>query len=507
LLQQALRPAAIELLENELAKRCVNDSSLFTSFIMSDPETGLYFEQDEIHKNWHRVFDEFLWNLIESAREHGKSEQAVGKILHTLGKHPNIRIKYITNNDNQSSKRVSSIADHIENNKRLRLVFPNLKPDYKTRWTGHAINIKRTASGITEPSLEGFGVLSSGTGSRADLIIFDDVVDFENTIKNPALIDTVKEAYRNKWINMLTKNGRVIYIFTRWHERDLSHDLIKEATKGKPKDEQYHYTVDLIDDQLTSISRLFPHDRLVARKNSIGQRAFARNFQGRAMSAEESLFDDIGNCCDYEYRLADIPEPWNKFVYAGVDLGHRGGAKAKKDSPYTVIFIGIRAPDGKRIPIAIERGKWTAKQTAERIVKVQQRYKPQRILVENNAYQDMLREWVDDIAIKQGVEILIDGYFTGSQKMDESMGLPNLALEFEQRKWKIPMGDQEHPASCDCWLCKWINEMKMYPVGEFSDQVMACWLFRQNLTEYSYGVDMRTGGKRETLKELEEYAS
>ena len=46
----------------------------------------------------------------------------------------------------------------------------------------------------------------------------------------------------------------------------------------------------------------------------------------------------------------------------------------------------------------------------------------------------------------------------------------------------LNLGGDEHRAGCECMYCKWINEMKMYPVAAYKDQVMACWLFRQAAT-------------------------
>ena len=68
--------------------------------------------------------------------------------------------------------------------------------------------------------------MSTATGGRADLIIFDDPVDFNNAIKNPAQRETVKESFRSVWTNILEPWGRAIYIGTAWHEDDLMHELL-----------------------------------------------------------------------------------------------------------------------------------------------------------------------------------------------------------------------------------------------------------------------------------------
>lgn len=505
----SLETAAFDMMCGEAAAVMLarEDPSSFTSYIMTDPVTKLNFYQDDIHVQGHKLISDWPWAMIEFPREHGKTEQyVIGRTIWELGHNPNLRIKIISNTDAEAMKRVSAIGQHIKGNAKVNNIFPDLKPDTHLTWRQHAITVKRDLPGVKDYSVEGFGILSGGTGTRADVIIFDDVVDFENTIKNPALIEKVKDAYFEKWINLLTEYSKNIYVFTRWHERDLSHDLIRnhaKLPKDKPKREEYAYIKFIINENLDSICRLWPKERLIARRNSIGKRAFARNFQGRAMTDEEAIFGFLDNYLDWGYDTATIPEQWMRFT--GVDVGHR----QKSDSAYFAIFTGAISPERKKIPIEIERGRWGPGQAGDRIIAHALRHKSKTILVENNAAQEMLIDWIKEKCQKQNISLPIRGFFTGKQKMDEEVGLPAMAVDMENGNWVIPMNGKDHDRHgepCRCGICIWREEMKAWPVSEYFDTGMASWLFWNLANGYHYGRQMvRTSKPRRIVTEMKDY--
>lgn len=415
-----------------------------------------------------------MWNLIEGPRYHGKSEQLViARPLWEIGKRHNIRIKVISNTDGEAVKRVVAIRDHIEHNPEVHDVFPKLRKG--SPWKDHKITVDRPAIGVKDPTLEGFGILSSGTGGRADLLVLDDVVDMDNAIKNPALIDKVIDAYENKWINTLARNARVIFIFTRWHERDLSHRLIRQAIVDniqKSTREQYKYTVDVIDDNLNPICpSMMNKEELKARLGSIGSRAFARGFQGRAMSAEEQIFSMIGSCVDTELTVEEITKRGYPN-YGGMDLGHRKG----RDKARTAIATIAVDPDTKKkYWLSVKAGRWSSPDSARKAIRAHKDYQYRRLNVENNAYQEAFLEWTREMEDSNGLRYVLKPFTTGKNKADEELGLPSLAVEMENGQWIIPHGERKFGPSCDCEFCATINEFLAHPIGEFSDRMMAVW--------------------------------
>ena len=158
---------------------------------------------------------------------HGKSfSVAVGYTAYRLALNPNMRIKIISASDEIARDRVSVIKMLIDDpDSSYAKAFPHVRPDNNRSWTGSKIYLKRAGTS-TDPSLEAVSILSSRMGARADLIVFDDVVDLQNGVQKPVMRDKVKEAFRSGWLSRLEPNGQVVYIGTVWHEDDLSMELL-----------------------------------------------------------------------------------------------------------------------------------------------------------------------------------------------------------------------------------------------------------------------------------------
>ena len=66
------------------------------------------------------------------------------------------------------------LRDTITKNPRLGNVYPGLKEDKSVReWRKNSLIVERNIE-VTDPSIEAHGILTTGVGGRADIIIFDD---------------------------------------------------------------------------------------------------------------------------------------------------------------------------------------------------------------------------------------------------------------------------------------------------------------------------------------------
>jgi hypothetical protein len=242
---------------------------------------------------------------------------------------------------------------------------------------------------------------------------------------------------------------------------------------------------------------------LIAEYKARGAFYFNRSFRNNPTSEESRLFkasmffggpDGQGGAIKYG------TPPWHEMytgqeypVFTGVDLGIGQGAEHKPSVIFTIAVADgedENIPSGTRIPLDIRRGRWNSPDTARQLVDVYNEYRPDIIMVENNYYQQALIDWIRDL---QGVDLPIEGHYTGSQKMHPDYGIPLLASEFERDLWVIPM-KQKHSVGCDCTYCLWIQEMMNYSSGAAStDLVMACWFAQRGakrMESYSggYGV-------------------
>jgi len=451
---------------------CREDINAFLEYCFYDTRKKRAWKQGDVHREWHAFIDAHHRALILAPREHGKSDQiAIGRVLFALGRNRQLRIKVVCEDDVAAKKRLKAVKGHIERNKRLHEVFPGLKrhPELDD-WTQHTITVNREGED-KEPSVESSGILSSATGDRADLIIFDDVVDFQNAIAKPGMRELVKESFSDVWINLLADEGQAVYIATPWHRADLTHELEENpewAVFRKP-----------IPEDFTPVwPEAWPKERLQQRAREIGSRSFSRGFRLVALSDEDAIFRAISGCLRPDLDRTHIQPQWRTFT--GVDLGHSkrktSGKGYRKERPRTVIFTIAVDENKRRWPVEIRRGQWSGPETARQIIEAHQRHLPEAIVVENNAYQQTLIDWVR--LVTPDATIPLKPFTTGANKADEDNGLPNLAAEFENGSWVIPT-DGGHAADCRCETCIWVEEMRSYPVAPLSDTVMACWFARE----------------------------
>jgi len=414
-------------------------------------------------KAWHQLIDKHPRVLIEAPRDHGKTSQiSIARTLWELGKNPNLRIKSICQSDDRAQEILRLIAQCIESNPRLRLVFPDLRPAFRGTWTRHKIFVKRDKIS-KDPSVEALGILSTVTGGRADLLIFDDPVDFRNAIYYPSLRKAVKQVYRAVWVNLLEPDGRIIYICTVWHQDDLTHELAKQTSV-------YKVLVQSIDQNFTPLwPEKWPKRKLKQRFLEIGEREFNRQFRNQAITDQEFLFPER------------ILRPWYIKGFDGFDLqnaqkfiGLDLAIGKSRESSHTAFFVVALTPEGIKIPIAIEYGHFSSPDSARKLVELFQEYQPVSIFVENNAYQAALIEWLTELEEAKGLSLPIYSYTTGTQKASLVHGLPALALQVQQGKWRLPVLD--HSKTCKCGFCTWHGELQAYPFGKFDDTVMAMWL-------------------------------
>lgn len=239
---------------NFLARTDVN---AFIERIVTDNRTGGPVRQGEIHKSWQRhigrcqELERFCGILAPWG--HGKTEQvAIARSLFELGKNPNLRVKIVTNTPEFAQARLQTCQKYIKESRIFRQVFPGIQPAHESDWNKHKLVVQRDTYS-EDGSIEAYGVLQTATGGRADLLIFDDIVDLNNAILNPAMRPKVVEAFHNVWLPRLEPGGFAIYIATRWHLEDVTGVLLANS--------QWRFLVQAVSEDLSGIeSQLIEHE-------------------------------------------------------------------------------------------------------------------------------------------------------------------------------------------------------------------------------------------------------
>ena len=215
----------------KLLRLARTDINTFNELVLRDARTGTQIRQAEIHLSWQQHIEWCFKNNkkagILAPWGHGKSSQIIGRILWHIGLNPSVRIKVVCNVDNLATGRVSTAKSYIENSPEYRMVFPDIKPDYN-EWASQKFSVKRAVAS-PDSTLEAYGILGTGVGGRADMLIVDDPVDHKNAILEPKKQIQVIESFYNVWLSRLEPEGKLIYIATRWTTTDLTAELLKNS--------------------------------------------------------------------------------------------------------------------------------------------------------------------------------------------------------------------------------------------------------------------------------------
>ncbi len=241
------------------------------------------------------------------------------------------------------------------------------------------------------------------------------------------------------------------------------------------------------------------HEKALRKRCSeISIRSFDKGYRQKPISDMEFMFPSFISCIKYGVSI-EMVAPRDKllFVSTGIDLSSR------KRQGNVIVTIGVRE-DFKRVPLDIRLGNWTSPQTAYQLAQVYANFRPHVIMVENNAYQGSIIEWIQSLPEQYNFWNIIMAYNTGKQKWTDTIGLPSLESEFSTGSWIIPFQDR-HLMDCTCSWCRWVGDMGIaqYFETEVSDLLMATWFSREGIRLYSRSMDFEdTIEIPETVDEL-----
>lgn len=469
----------------ELQRReAVKSSCAFVEYAIRNEGDGSRLHAAPFHREWHTLLDTHPWVVLIAPVEHGKSQNiGVGKVIHMLGENPSRRIALISNTARQAEKILRQIRTHVQDNPLVREVFPNLRRSSRPEdpWHVSQITVERPVIS-KDPSIQAFGVFGPIVGARLDDIVLDDVLDFENT-RTEEQRKKLIEWFDTTVFSRLVKGGRIYVIGTPWHPDDLLHELAK-----RPGFQSRVYSAVSNPSDPPELWRpLWPQQwdlkRLIQRKDNTPDAVFVRNFLCRVRLDETSRFREVWleRMCKLGIGrtfLADAPKRSARGAplpcFTGVDLGVGKGP----ENASTVLFTVALMPDGRRLIVDIEAGRWQAPEIIDRLASVYRRY-DSTILVENNGAQ----QFIVDMA--QG-KVPVVPFTTGRNKTSEEFGVESLAVEMRNGLWIMPSGSvgEAVPAEGKAFM----QECLFYdPETHTGDRLMAAWLAREAIRKYSAG--------------------
>lgn len=211
------------------------------------------------------------------------------------------------------------------------------------------------------------------------------------------------------------------------------------------------------------------HSKALLEDKARDPATFERGYRQRAVSPGELMFPSFETCFQSGVSAGELQRR-TMPICVGVDLA---GPRRKGNA---IASVGVDTTNWRKNLVGIRYGKWTSPKTAENLAEVCGTHGDLRyVMVENNAYQDSLIDWIkkekqDNVYWKK-----IESFTTGSNKGDPEFGLPGLEVEFKNKAWVFPYSEWEsHPSTCACDWCHFEREVANYPAGGSYDGLMAC---------------------------------
>lgn len=456
----------------------------FIEYAWRDEETGNTLKQADFHIEWQRLWDDNAYSVTLAPVGHGKTGQIVARMTWRLGKRPERRIAIICDTAGQAEDRLKVVAQNIIENPRVHRVFPKLKPSARRsdKWNDSQITVER-ANVAKEPSIKAFGSGGPINGIRPDEIYLDDVCDFDNTATAGQRLKLVKWYDTTVATRLpMAGHGRICVIGTPWHVDDLLHVLKSRKLFASqvwsavinPDAPQCEWETLWCD--------VLSREEIVRRYDGMTPHAFARKFLCKVRDEALRRFNEawLALSCHLGRgrKMLDVSPRESRFgpplpCFTGVDLG----VGQKEGNDLTSLVTLALLPNGQRLLVDIQAGRWTGPEILARIVRTHKAY-DSIVTVENVAAQDFILQFAAER------DVPVQPFTTNAaKKSDETWGIESIAVEMRAGRWVIPAnaaGEAEDPE-----VKELLTEMRNYaPTEHVGDRLMAAWFAREALRDF-----------------------
>jgi len=437
---------------------------------------------------------------------HGKTEIYSKLLLAWLiCRNREVRILLCSKSDGLAVKNLKNLGRELEENVKLIQDFGRFYNPSAT-WTDHQLYCIRS-KGMKDPTIEAVGLLGAITGGRFDVIVLDDVLDVLNT-RSEEQREKVKDYINGTLIPRLEPWGVCWGIGTRKHYNDYYSELIKnkawvtivdQAIVREPKEWKVIESdepVELIDSlgekhevyfqvKITSEDRgeclwpqKWPMENLLLLRYTIGSTVFEREYQNKVLSDESALFKigwlEKAKDENLTYIKGNFHE-WlkrNEFTYIvqGTDpslVDDRRKAE-RTDSDYSVITSWGLDKTGNRVLLGLWRERGVTPAKIEEAIEIEyRRFEPEYHFLESNSFGTI---YAHNLINKRGLRLT--KHHTDRRKDDLYVGIPGMAVSFENGKVRLPYKTESDRRLTDAF----ITEFHGLGSEKHDDIVMSTWI-------------------------------
>ena len=289
----------------------------YMAFVHRETDMPDVYEGSAVPAHHHQQMIEAITNgdhghtLIVTPRGSGKTTLIQGYLEWSLGRASESgdknwanrhRVLYVSAAASQAYKVSNAIRATIESNVHYQAIFPKVKK-HKTKWGEEEWKV--AGNTIKDSNFQAVGIDGAALGSRADMIILDDVGD-EKNMATVYQRDLVKDRLDNTIMPILVPWGRVIDLCTRWAWDDVAqwamergfYTIYMKAIQedGKGNEVSYwpaRFTLDWLHSE--------------RRKNP---KSFARQYQNEVTPEEGQIFERAW----FEDRFSLLPNAADRLL-------------------------------------------------------------------------------------------------------------------------------------------------------------------------------------------------
>jgi predicted phage terminase large subunit-like protein len=372
-----------KLTKEQRITRAASDFRWFCRYYLKD-----YFFADpaEFHTEMSHLVDTQLRVCVAAPREHAKSTILFAKVIQQIVCRKRRFLVLLRDSDQTAKQVVDDIRQELESNNRLVEDFGDLVGGRK--WT--------EAEFITKTDVK---VLGRGRGAklrglrfrqwRPDMIVADDIEDDE-AVESKTQRDKLDRWWNRVVSNVLAPDGALFFIGTILH-----HDaLIKRMLNRTEVYVTRIWTAIKADGKSLWPSR-WPLERLTAKRLEIGARAFATEFMNDPANEDDQMFAP-----SWFRRFDDDQVAGKMTTMAAIDPAI--GLKRKNDD--TGLCVAAER-EGNYFVLKMRLAKLKFAQQIELVLATCREYPISKFGVETVAYQDALRQGVEEASRQAGLQV------------------------------------------------------------------------------------------------------
>jgi predicted phage terminase large subunit-like protein len=376
----------------EMAAEIADFAVKYLGHFMIDPKSGEFTAPAEFHKEVYRILLSEQYAAIAAPREHAKST-VVSVIfpLFCICYKKRRFIVLISDTQPQAALQLAAIKEELETNEELRKDFGDLVGDKK--WD---VNDCRTSTGITMCA-RGAGQRLRGLRYRMwrpDLVICDDLEN-EEGVENPETREKLVRWFKGTVMN-LGKYCQIFVVGTILHYDSFLSELLDESKFKRFVKRRYM----AVDTDWTPESVLWPAkwdlESLKVKEEDLGSVFFNQEFRNLPISSETQVFQENWIKQHQYFRDQITFLALVKITY------HDPAISLKRKADYFgSITVGVR-DNGKILVLRSEQKKMPFTQQVDYIIRLWDEEQPEVVGIEDQAYQEALKQTIDEISTTTG---------------------------------------------------------------------------------------------------------